>query len=71
MKNGLGYRRYGIEGDDWGGFLTAPFVHYFPESLIGIHLNCLFPRLGEERAPEDKDPDILRGLGMKWASVKP
>ena len=71
MKNGLGYRRYGIEGGDWGGFLTAPFGHYFPESLIGIHLNCLFPRLGDERAPEDKDPEILRGLGMKWASVKP
>ena len=71
MREGLGYERYGIEGGDWGGFLTAPFGHYYPESLIGIHLNCLFPRLGDEREPEDKDPDILRGLGMKWAPVKP
>ena len=38
---------------------------------IGIHLNCLFPRLGDEREPEDKDPNILRGLGMKWAPLKP
>ena len=71
MTQGLGYERYGIEGGDWGGFITAPFGYHHPEHLIGIHLNCLFPRLGDEREPEDKDPDILRGLGMKWAPVKP
>ncbi len=71
MTQGLGYGRYGIEGGDWGGFITAPFGYHHPENLIGIHLNCLFPRLGDEREPEDKDPDILRGLGMKWAPVKP
>lgn len=71
ITEGLGYSRYGIEGGDWGGFLTAPWGYHHPENLIGIHLNCLFPRLGDEREPEDKDPDILRGLGMKWAPVKP
>ena len=71
MTQGLGYERYGIEGGDWGGFITAPFGYHQPEHLIGIHLNCLFPRLGDEREPEDKEPDILRGLGMKWAPVKP
>ena len=71
MTEGLGYARYGIEGGDWGGFLTAPWGYLHPQNLIGIHLNCLFPRLGDEREPEDKDPDILRGLGMKWAPVKP
>ena len=71
MVEGLGYPRYGIEGGDWGGFITAPYGFICPENLIGIHLNCLFPRLGDEREPEDKDPDILRGLGMKWAPLKP
>ena len=71
MTEGLGYARYGIEGGDWGGFLTAPFGYHHPENLIGIHLNCLFPRLGDEREPADKDPDLLRGLGMKWAPLKP
>ena len=71
MTEGLGYARYGIEGGDWGGFLTAPWGYLHPQNLIGIHLNCLFPRLGDEREREDKDPDILRGLGMKWAPVKP
>ena len=71
MTEGLGYARYGIEGGYWGGFLTAPWGYLHPQNLIGIHLNCLFPRLGDEREREDKDPDILRGLGMKWAPVKP
>ena len=71
MTEGLGYKRYGIEGGDWGGFITAPYGCLHPEHLIGIHLNCLFPRLGDEREPADRDPDLLRGLGMKWAPVKP
>ena len=71
MTEGLGYSRYGIEGGDWGGFLTAPWGYHHPDNLVGIHLNCLFPRLGDEREPQDKDPDILRGLGMKWAPVRP
>jgi pimeloyl-ACP methyl ester carboxylesterase len=71
MTEGLGYKRYGIEGGDWGGFITAPYGYLHPEHLVGIHLNCLFPRLGDERGPEDKDPDLLRGLGLKWAPIKP
>jgi len=71
MAEGLGYRRYGIEGGDWGGFITAPFGFLRPDNLIGIHLNCLFPRIADERPPEDRDPDLLRGLGMKWAPLKP
>ena len=67
----LGYSRYGIEGGDWGGFITAPYGFMHPKNLIGIHLNCLFPRLGDERSPEEKDPNLLRGLGMKWAPLKP
>ena len=71
MTEGLGYRRYGIEGGDWGGFITAPYGFLRPKNLIGIHLNCLFPRICDERSPEEKDPDLLRGLGMKWAPLKP
>ena len=71
MTQGLGYERYGIEGGDWGGFITAPYGFHNPQNLLGIHLNCLFPRLGDERPEADKDPDILRGLGLKWAPVKP
>lgn len=71
MTEGLGFEKYGIEGGDWGGFITAPYGFHHPENLTGIHLNCLFPRLGDERPEQDKDPDFLRGLGMKWAPIKP
>ena len=60
MTEGLGYRRYGIEGGDWGGFITAPYGFLRPDNLIGIHLNCLFPRLADERPPEDKYPHLLQ-----------
>lgn len=71
MTEGLGYKRYGIEGGDWGGIITAPYGFLCPDNLIGIHFNCLYQRLCDERAPEEKDPNILRGLGMKLAPLKP
>lgn len=71
MTEGLGYRRYGIEGGDWGGTITAPFGFLHSDHLIGIHLNFLYPRIGDERPAEEKDPDILRGFGMRWAPLKP
>ncbi len=71
MTEGLGFPRYGLEGGDWGGILTAPYGFLCPQHLIGIHFNCLYQRLCDERAPEEKDPDLLRGLGMKLAPLKP
>jgi len=71
MTEGLGFARYGLEGGDWGGILTAPYGLLCPQHLIGIHFNCLYQRLCDERAPEEKDPDLLRGLGMKLAPLKP
>ncbi len=36
MTEGLGYSKYGIEGGDWGGFITAPFGFHHAENLIGV-----------------------------------
>ena len=30
ITEGLGYKKYGIEGGDWGGFLTAPWGYHHP-----------------------------------------
>jgi len=71
MPAGLGYQQYGIEDGDWDGFNAASYGFLRPTNLIGIHLNCLFPRINDERLPEEKYPDILWGLGMKWAHQSP
>ncbi|HMK78391.1 MAG TPA: epoxide hydrolase [Xanthobacteraceae bacterium] len=40
----LGYRRYGVQGGDWGGFVASVMGLRFPERLTGIHLNLLAVR---------------------------
>jgi microsomal epoxide hydrolase len=37
----LGYERFGAQGGDWGGFITARLGLIYPERLIGIHMNLL------------------------------
>jgi pimeloyl-ACP methyl ester carboxylesterase len=37
MLDGLGYRRYGAQGGDWGSPVTARLGFAYPSQLIGIH----------------------------------
>ena len=37
----LGYPRFGAQGGDWGGFITARLGLMYPERMIGIHMNFL------------------------------
>ena len=41
MTEVLGYKRFGAQGGDWGGFITSRLGYAHPEPLIGIHLNLL------------------------------
>ncbi len=57
MTDVLGYRRFGAQGGDWGGFIGSVLGLRYPERLIGIHLNLLavrrdpkFPAESEEEA---------------------
>jgi epoxide hydrolase len=40
----LGYPRYGAQGGDWGSAISRELGVAFPEHLIGVHLNMLFPQ---------------------------
>lgn len=51
MTDVLGYRRFGAQGGDWGGFVSSVLGHRYPERLIGIHLNLLAVR---------RDPKMLQ-----------
>jgi pimeloyl-ACP methyl ester carboxylesterase len=46
----LGYRRFAVQGGDWGASIATRLGYAFAERLVGIHLNLLSVR---------RDPDIV------------
>ncbi len=71
MFDGLGYKRYGIEGGDWGGIIATPYGRKYPDELIGIHLNYMGVMIRDERPPEERDSNIIRGFGLETAPIRP
>jgi len=39
MTERLGYARYGVQGGDWGGMISARMGTLFPDTVAAIHLN--------------------------------
>ncbi|EID52718.1 epoxide hydrolase family protein [Saccharomonospora xinjiangensis] len=37
----LGYRRYGVQGGDWGAAISRLVAQAAPEAVVGVHLNYL------------------------------
>src|SRR5271156_6232387 len=48
MTETLGYKRFAVQGGDWGGITAARMGYAHPDKLIGIHVNFLAVR----REPE-------------------
>jgi microsomal epoxide hydrolase len=44
MRDVLGYRRFGVQGGDWGAFAASVLGNRYPEHVAGIHLNLLAVR---------------------------
>jgi epoxide hydrolase len=44
LMSRLGYERYGAQGGDWGSAISRELGVVFPEHLVGVHLNMLFPQ---------------------------
>jgi pimeloyl-ACP methyl ester carboxylesterase len=53
MRDQLGYRRFGLQGGDWGSRLVSTLAHRHPDAAVGLHLNLclLMPDLGPTSAP--------------------
>jgi pimeloyl-ACP methyl ester carboxylesterase len=51
MTDVLGYKRFGVQGGDWGGFVASVMGHKYPQHLTGIHINLLAVR---------RDPAMLQ-----------
>jgi microsomal epoxide hydrolase len=65
MTDTLGYARYGAQGGDWGGFITAVLGFRRPKELTGIHMNLLPLRRDVARpdAPTEEEKKYLDELG--------
>ena len=69
MTEGLGYRRFGAQGGDWGGMITSRLGFDFPESVAGIHVNLMtgVPAFRGEPDPPltDAEREFLR-QARRW-----
>ena len=58
MTDVLGYKRFGVQGGDWGCFVASVLGHRYPERVAGIHLNMLAvrrdPAMLANPTPEEK-----------------
>jgi len=58
MTDVLGYKRFCVQGGDWGGFIASVMGLRFPERVAGIHLNLLAVRrdlaMIQSPTPEEK-----------------
>jgi microsomal epoxide hydrolase len=61
MTGVLGYKRFGAQGGDWGGFITSRLGYAHPSSLIGIHVNLLSLR-PDPTPPENPTEEDRRYL---------
>ena len=54
MVKELGYDRYGTQGGDWGGIITARMGAAHPEHIAGLHLNFVIGQPPAEIPDDDK-----------------
>jgi pimeloyl-ACP methyl ester carboxylesterase len=59
----LGYERFGAQGGDWGGFITAKLGELHPDALTGIHVNLAFANPEELMALGEPTEEELGQLG--------
>ncbi|MFQ5514571.1 MAG: epoxide hydrolase family protein [Myxococcota bacterium] len=41
LMDDLGYTRYGVQGGDWGAFVSTWLADFSPEKVCGLHLNMV------------------------------
>lgn len=58
MTDVLGFRRFALQGGDWGSFVTSRIAYDHPERVIGLHLNMVplrrDPKLVENPTAEEQ-----------------
>jgi pimeloyl-ACP methyl ester carboxylesterase len=58
MTDVLGYRRFGLQGGDWGAFIASRIAALRPELVVGLHLNYLTVRRDADSGDADWDAQL-------------
>jgi microsomal epoxide hydrolase len=66
MASVLGYRRFGVQGGDWGAGVVSRIAHQRPAEVAGLHLNLLFTRPAPNADPAAPVSDEER---VAWAEI--
>src|SRR4030095_11840468 len=56
LMDGLGYRRFGAQGGDWGAMVTTYLGAKHADRVVGIHLNLIIA------FPEDRKNPPMDGV---------
>jgi pimeloyl-ACP methyl ester carboxylesterase len=65
----LGYRRYVVQGGDWGAHIGAALAHLHGERVAGLHLNSpgVLPLPGDLGTPPPTDEEMdYAGRARRW-----
>lgn len=71
MTEVLGIKKYAFQGGDWGGIIGWAYGKNYPDDFIGMHFHYMGMRMRDERPADELDPDIIRGLGLLTAPLRP
>lgn len=67
MTQVFGYRRFGVQGGDWGAFAASNFGLRYPESLTGIHQNLIAIRPNPDVGPDATEAEVRYGREIeRW-----
>jgi pimeloyl-ACP methyl ester carboxylesterase len=53
LLTGLGYPRFGVQGGDWGSWISIATALRHPHRIVGLHLNYLSTRFRPAIGPND------------------
>ena len=56
VTENLGFKNYFLQGGDWGSFISSRISHFYPKSILGLHLNFLAIRRDFKRE-KAKNPE--------------
>ncbi len=69
MHDRLGYRRFAVQGGDWGAFTASRLGYAHPDKLCGLHVNLLAVRRERNSSapatPEEEQYDKELALWLK------
>jgi pimeloyl-ACP methyl ester carboxylesterase len=72
MRERLGYRRFGVQGGDWGSAISAAMAFFHAPSVIGLHLNMLGvrPHVGEGAPPLTDEEKSFMARAQAWRNAE-